>query len=59
MLASPADCASTPKWKQIAPAAKPEVKARFDASGRRIEAPVRGLNILHMSDGTVRKVMVK
>lgn len=42
-----------------APAARPEVKARFDASGRRIEAPVRGLNILHMSDGTVRKVMVK
>ena len=42
-----------------APAARPEVKARFDASGRRVEAPVRGLNILHMSDGTVRKVMVK
>ena len=35
------------------------VVARYDMSGRRIEAPQRGLNILRMSDGSVKKVMVK
>lgn len=32
---------------------------RFDTEGRRVTAPVKGLNIIKMSDGTVRKVMVK
>ena len=33
--------------------------ARYDAVGRKIDAPVRGLNIVVMSDGSVRKVIVK
>lgn len=35
------------------------VVARFAADGTKISAPVKGLNILKMSDGTTRKVMVK
>lgn len=31
----------------------------FDLSGRRQNAPQRGMNIIRMSDGTTRKVMVK
>ena len=31
----------------------------FDAAGRRISTPQRGINIIKMSDGTVRKVIVK
>lgn len=34
------------------------VVARYAADGTRIEAPVKGLNILRMSDGTSRKVIV-
>ena len=33
--------------------------ARYDLKGRRLDAPRKGLNILRMSDGTVRKVMVR
>ena len=33
--------------------------ARFAIDGKRLSAPQRGLNIIRMSDGTVRKVMVK
>ena len=33
--------------------------ARFAVDGKRLSAPQRGLNIIRMSDGTVRKVMVK
>ena len=33
--------------------------ARYDVKGRRINKPQHGLNILRMSDGSVRKVMVK
>ncbi|MBP3211460.1 MAG: leucine-rich repeat domain-containing protein [Prevotella sp.] len=33
--------------------------ARYDARGRKLTEPQRGLNIIRMSDGTVRKVMVK
>ena len=33
--------------------------ARYDAAGRKIGAPVRGINIIVMSDGSVRKVFVK
>ena len=33
--------------------------ARFNLKGHRLNAPRRGLNIIRMSDGTVRKVMVK
>ena len=31
----------------------------YGLDGRRLDAPQRGLNIIRMSDGTVRKVMVK
>lgn len=34
-------------------------KARYSADGARIAKPQRGLNIIRMSDGTVRKVYVK
>ncbi len=34
-------------------------KARYTADGHRIYAPTRGLNIVKMTDGTVKKVMVK
>ena len=33
--------------------------ARYTADGRQIAAPQRGLNIVRMSDGTTRKVIVK
>lgn len=33
--------------------------ARYDIQGRRISKPQRGINIIRMSDGTVRKVMIK
>ena len=33
--------------------------ARYSLDGRRMEAPRRGVNIVRMSDGTVRKVLVK
>lgn len=35
------------------------VVARFAVDGTQISAPVKGVNILKMSDGTTRKVMVK
>ena len=37
----------------------PTVTARYDLRGRSLDAPQPGLNIVRMSDGTVRKVMVK
>ena len=36
-----------------------QVQARYTIDGRRIEAPQSGVNIVKMSDGTVRKVIVK
>ena len=36
-----------------------DVKDVYDASGRQVEGAHKGLNIVRMSDGTVRKVMVK
>lgn len=33
--------------------------ARYDLSGHRLTSPQRGINIVRMSNGTVRKVMVK
>ena len=33
--------------------------ARYDLNGRKLSAPQRGINIIRMSDGTSRKVMVK
>ncbi|MBO4907136.1 MAG: leucine-rich repeat domain-containing protein [Bacteroidaceae bacterium] len=35
------------------------VVGRFDMQGRRISKPAKGINILLMSDGTTRKVMVQ
>ncbi len=32
---------------------------RYDASGRSTSSPVKGLNVLKMSDGTTKKVLVK
>lgn len=43
----------------IAVFGKPTVTARYDSTGRKIASPVKGLNIIHYSDGTIRKVMVK
>ena len=41
---------------------EPDVKAivveRYDLSGRRITQPQRGINLLRMSDGTTRKVLI-
>ena len=34
-------------------------KARYTTDGHRIYVPAKGLNIIKMSDGTVRKIMVK
>ena len=39
--------------------AEATVVARYTTDGVRVAAPVKGLNILKMSDGTTRKVMVK
>ena len=36
-----------------------KVKARYTIDGRQIVAPQRGINILRMEDGSLRKVMVK
>lgn len=36
-----------------------KVKARYTIDGRQIAAPQRGINILRMKDGSIRKVMVK
>lgn len=33
--------------------------ARYDANGRSISAPVKGVNIVRYSNGTVKKVLVK
>ena len=33
--------------------------ARYDAQGRRLSAPQRGINIIRMSDGTTKKVLIK
>ena len=38
---------------------KAKVVARYDLQGHRLSAPQRGVNLLHMSDGTVQKVLVK
>ena len=35
------------------------VVARYDISARRLSSPQRGINIIVLSDGTTRKVMVK
>ena len=35
------------------------IESISDAAGRRINALQRGVNILHMSDGTTKKVMVR
>lgn len=36
-----------------------KVKARYTIDGRQIAAPQRGINILRMEDGSLRKVMIK
>ena len=33
--------------------------ARYTSDGQRLAAPQRGINIVRMSDGTVKKVIVK
>ena len=46
---------ATGKWNSV------ELRevARFSADGKRLSAPQKGLNIIRMSDGSTRKVMVK
>jgi hypothetical protein len=39
--------------------ANTSVAARYTLDGRQISAPQHGINIVKMSDGTVKKVMVK
>lgn len=34
-------------------------EARYDANGNLLAAPAKGLNIVHYSDGTVKKIMVE
>lgn len=34
-------------------------KIRYNAAGQIITAPVKGLNIIRMGDGSIRKVVVK
>jgi len=43
----------------VSPAAPATEAARYDLQGHRLATPRRGLNIIRMSDGTVRKVVVK
>ena len=43
----------------IAGATTTRSAARFAIDGKRLSAPQRGLNIIRMSDGTVRKVLVR
>ena len=31
----------------------------YDLSGRQVNTPVKGINLMKMSDGTVKKVIVK
>ena len=33
--------------------------ARYDANGQQLSVPTKGLNIVHYSDGTVKKIMVE
>lgn len=43
----------------IANGAEATVVARYNANGVRLAAPVKGINIVKMSDGTTRKVVVE
>ena len=43
----------------VIPTTESHVSQRYNAAGQAIGAPQRGLNIVRMSDGTVRKVLVK
>lgn len=43
----------------VADKSKARETMRFDTLGRRIAKPTKGINIVRMSDGTVRKTMVK
>ena len=37
----------------------PQAKDYYDLNGKRTSQPLRGLNILRMSDGTIKKVVIK
>ena len=41
------------------PTLLPGETARFNIQGKRLAKPEPGLNIIHMSDGSVKKIMVK
>ena len=45
--------------EEIAEEVATEVVARYTLDGRRILSPVRGVNIVRMNDGSVKRVMVK
>ena len=44
---------------QSAGAASNVVDATYDLSGRKLSTPEKGINIIRMNDGTVKKVMIK
>ena len=45
--------------KMVDDKGEPVVSAYYGSDGKQLKAPVKGLNIVRMSDGTVRKVVVK
>ena len=45
--------------RDILPASTQSLSGRYNLSGQSIAAPQRGVNLLRMSDGTVRKVLVR
>ena len=49
----------TPVEELKAENAPASIIARYDVQGRRLNKPIRGINIILMSDGTTRKVVVK
>ena len=51
--------ADSNKMEDATTGAGPEVVARYSLDGRRLTALQRGVNILKMSDGSTRKVIVK
>lgn len=50
---------STTGIKDVTSGNKASELMRFDVMGRRISAPAKGLNLIKMSDGSVKKVIVK
>ena len=43
----------------VSPISSLEWKNYYDVNGRRIDKPQKGINVLHKSDGTTRKILIK